>query len=133
MSRENVEVVQALFDAFSRRDVETASRLVDTESEVRPGLVGGPEGVTYRGPAGLERWWADIDAAWADFHIEPEEVRDLDSEVLVLGRAVARGRASGIALDSPAGWVARVVDGKLRLFRSFNSHEEALEAVGLRE
>ena len=68
-----------------------------------------------------------------DFHIEPEEVRDLDSEVLVLGRAVARGRASGIALDSPAGWVARVVDGKLRLFRSFNSHEEALEAVGLRE
>jgi hypothetical protein len=53
--------------------------------------------------------------------------------VLVLGRAFARGRESGVSLDQPAAWIAEVRDRKILRFRSFSNQREALEAVGLRE
>src|SRR5215217_7486785 len=101
MSRENVEVVKALFAAFADRDLVAATSVLDYEVEIRPGLVGGLEGTVYRGLSGNEQFWADIDATWLEFRIEPHEFRDLGGRVLVLGRAFARGRGSGVALDQP--------------------------------
>jgi hypothetical protein len=57
---------------------------------------------------GMKQFWADIDAAWAEFRIAPEEFRELDGEILVLGRAFARGRESGIVIDAAAAWIARL-------------------------
>lgn len=133
MSEENVEAVRALLAAFEQRDFEAVVEFLDPAVEVRPAIVGGPEGVVYRGPEGMRRFWADIDAAWAEFRIRPDEFRNLDGDVLVLGRAVARGKASGITLDAEAAWIARVRDRKLVDLRSFTSHHDALEAAGLEE
>jgi ketosteroid isomerase-like protein len=133
MSRENVEVVKALFAAFSDRNLIAATTVLDHEVEIRPGLVGGLEGTVYRGPTGNEQFWTDIDATWAEFRIEPEEFRDLRGRVLVLGRAFARGRESGVVLDQPAAWIAEVRDGKVVKFRSFSNQPEALDAAGLSE
>jgi uncharacterized protein len=133
MSQENVEVVKDVFAAFNDREFDAATACFHPETEVRPAIVGGPEGVVYRGRDGVRRFFADIDTAWADFRVEPQEFRDLGSEVLVLGRAYARGRGSGIVLDEAAAWVAGMRDGEVIQFRSFTTREEALEAVGLRE
>jgi ketosteroid isomerase-like protein len=133
MSRENVEVVKDVFAAFRDRDFDAAAACFHPETEVHPAIVGGPEGVVYRGRDGVRQFFADVDAAWADFRIEPQEFRDLGGEVLVLGRAYARGRGSGIVLDEAAGWVAGMRDGEVIQFRSFTTQAEALEAVGLRE
>lgn len=133
MSREDVAVVRALFAAFRERDLDAASACVHREIEIRPALVGGPEGVIYRGRNGQRQFWADIDSAWTEFRIDPEEVRDLGGEVLVLGRVFARGRESGISLNQAAAWVAGMRGGQVNRFRSFTSQSEALEAVGLRE
>jgi ketosteroid isomerase-like protein len=133
MSEENVEVAESLFAAFAERDFEAAAEMLDPGLEIRPGIVGGPEGVVYYGPDGMRQFWADVDAAWAEFRITTEEFREIDQEVLVLGRAFARGRGSGITLDAPAAWMVGLLNGRIVRFQSFSSPQEALEAAGLSE
>jgi ketosteroid isomerase-like protein len=131
MSQENVEMVKSLFAAFASRDLDAAASVLHPEIEIRPSIVGGPEGVVYRGLNGNARFWADIDAAWTEFRIEPEEFRDLGDQVLVLGNAFARGRESGIALRQPGAWIATVLGRRIVRFQSFSDQHEALEAAGL--
>jgi ketosteroid isomerase-like protein len=133
MSEENVEAVKALFAAFADRDFEAAAKVLDPSLEIRPGIVGRPEGVVYHGPDGMRQFWADVDAAWAEFRITTEEFQELDGQILVLGRAFARGRGSGITLDAPAAWMAALRNRRIVDFRSFSSQHEALAAAGLRE
>jgi ketosteroid isomerase-like protein len=133
MSQENVELVRSLFAAFSARDLKAASRVLHPEVEIRPSIVGGPEGVTYRGVDGNATFWAEIDSAWAEFTIDPKEFRDLGDQVLVLGNAFARGRESGVAVEQQGAWLAQVRDGQIVRFRSFSDQREALEAAELRE
>jgi ketosteroid isomerase-like protein len=133
MSRENVELVKSLFAAFADRDLDAAASVLHPEIEIRPAIVGGPEGVVYRGLNGNRQFWADIDAAWTEFRIEPEEFRDLGGQVLVLGRAFAHAPGSGIALDEATAWIAAVHEGQIVRFRSFTNQRQALEAAGLRE
>ena len=133
MSQENVAVVKSFFAAFARRDLDAAARVLHPEVEIRPALVGGPEGIVYRGLDGNRRFWGDIDAAWTTFRIEPQEFRDLGERVLVLGRAIAVAPASGIALDEASAWIADTCEGVIVRFRSFTSQREAVEAAALRE
>ena len=133
MSEENVDVVKALFAAFADRDLDAAARVLHPEIEIRPAIVGGPEGIVYRGLSGNRQFWADIDAAWTEFRIQPEEFRDLGGQVLVLGRAFAHAPGSGIAPDEAAAWIAAVREGQIVRFRSFSKRREALEAAGLSE
>jgi ketosteroid isomerase-like protein len=128
MSQENVEAVNTLFAAFGRRDFEAAVGVLDPSVEVRPVIVGGPQGLVYRGLDGMRKFWADIDAAWAEFRITPEEFRELDGEILVFGRAFARGRESGIGIDAAAAWIVRLRQGEIVGFRSFSNPQNALEA-----
>jgi ketosteroid isomerase-like protein len=133
MSRENVDTVKSLFAAFENRDFDGIAGVLDPQLEIRPAIVGGLEGVVYHGPDGMRQFWADIDAAWAEFRITPAEFRELDGKILVLGRAFARGRDSGIALDEAAAWIAQVRHAMIVSFRSFSSPQEALKAAGLSE
>ena len=133
MSQENVDIVRSLFAAFAERNLGAAAGSLDPEIEIRPAVVGGPEGTIYRGLSGNEQFWADIDSAWAEFRPEPEEFRDLGDRVLVLGRVLARASGSGIELDQPGAWLAVVSRGKIVRFQSFTATRDALEAAGLSE
>ena len=133
MSQENVEAVESLFAAFAEREFEAATNVMHPEIEIRPGIVGGPEKTVYRGADGMRRFWDDVDSAWSEFVIEVEELRDLGEQVLVLGRATARGPGSGISLDQAGGWIADLRGGRILRFRSFSTRQEALEAAGLRD
>ena len=128
-----MEVARLFFAAFADRDHGAAAAVLHPEVEIRPAIVGGPEGVVYRGLDGNKQFWADIDAAWSEFRIEAEEFRDLGDQVLLLGRAFARAERSGITLDEPAAWLAVIHEGRIVRFRSFSNQLEALEAAGLSE
>jgi ketosteroid isomerase-like protein len=133
MPEENVEVVKALFAAFADRDFEAAVKVLDPSVNVRPGIVGRPEGVVYHGLEGMRQFWNDVDDAWAEFRVTAEEFRELDGEVLVLGRAYARGKGSDIAVDQATAWLIGLRDRRIVDFQSFTSRQEALEAAGARE
>jgi ketosteroid isomerase-like protein len=133
MSEGNVEIVRSGFEAYSRRDIKAFLALVDPAFELHSAIIGGAEGRVYRGHDAVRQWFEDSDAGFEELAIEPTELRDLGDRVLVLGRIRALGRASGLELDSPTGWVATVRNGKLTEARGFLSWREALKAAGLSE
>ena len=133
MSEENVEIVRRSLEAFSGGDMEEMLSYMDPEGELHSAIVGGAEGNVYRGHEGFRRWYADSFESFEELRNEWSEFRDLGDRVLVFGHVKARGRESGVELDSPMGWVFTVRRGKLMKAEGFLSRAEALEVAGLSE
>ncbi len=133
MSEENVETVRRSLEAFQRGDMEEMLSYMDPEGELHSAIVGGAEGNVYRGHEGFRKWYADSFESFEELRNEWSEFRDLGDRVLVFGRVKARGRESGVELDSPMGWVFTVRRGKLMKADGFLSRAEALEVAGLSE
>ena len=132
MSQENVEVCKRVFEALGvRRDTEAGLRYIDPEAELHSAIIGGAEGNTYRGHDGVRKWMAESDAAFEELRPLEPEYRDLGDRVLMLGHFHARGRESGLEIDSPIVWIYTLRGGKLVRAEGFLSWAEALEAAGL--
>jgi ketosteroid isomerase-like protein len=129
MSRENVETVRQLFEAFNRRDTDALLELLHPHVEWLP-MLAKLEGAVYRGRDEVARWVAELDREWAEFRPHLQECRDLGDVVLALGTG---GRGSGVDVEAPFFGVLTVRGGKLAALRTFTTEAEALEAVGLRE
>jgi ketosteroid isomerase-like protein len=129
---ENVDVVRRTVEAFPR-GVEEMLSSVDPAIELHSAIVGGAEGNVYRGHEGFRQWFTDSFESFEELRNEWTEFRDLGDHVLAFGHVKARGRGSGMELDSPMGWVFTVRGGKLVKAEGFLSYAEALEAVGLQE
>ena len=126
----NAEIVRSIVDAANEGDFEATERWIADEGELVP-LRAQLEGTTYRGPGGLRRFWADLDADWEDLQVPIDELRESGDKVVVIGRLTARGRVSGIDLDVRIGTVWEVRDGKVVRMESFSDPDEALGAAGL--
>jgi ketosteroid isomerase-like protein len=78
-----------------------------------------------------ERGWRE---GWDDFRYEPEELIDLaDQRVLMLGRMIGSGRASGAVLESEWADLLTFSRGQVIREQVFFSRAEALDAAGLSE
>jgi ketosteroid isomerase-like protein len=134
MSQENVEVCKRAFEALGvRRDAEASLPYVDPDVEFRSAIIGGAEGNIFRGHEGVREWIAESDATFAELRLEPEEWRDLGDNVLLIGRLRARGRESGVEIDSAIAWLSTVRGGRVVHSVGYLNPQEALEAAGLRE
>ena len=137
MSRENVEVVQRVYEAARERDTEAVLRLYDHEvdldfSRIPHATVVG-RGL-YHGHDGLRSWYADWYEAWESFEQVYEELIDAGEHVVSIVRQHGRGRASGAEVEIgrvAAVWTVR--EGRVVRMVAFPTRAEALEAVGLRE
>ena len=132
MSQENVEVARRLHRAFNERDRDALAEVFDPDVEWIP-ILAKLEGASFRGPEEVNRWLDELDRDWAEFVTDPEEFRDLGDVVLILGTWHARARHSGLVLDAPGAWVARVRNGRIVRQETFTERAQALEAVGLSE
>ena len=133
MSEENVEVVRRSVEAFTAGDVETMLAYADPDGELHSAIIGGAEGRVYRGHDGLRQWFADSMESFEELRTELTEFRDLGDRVVAFGHTHARGRESGLELDTETGWVFTVRKGKFVRAEGFLSRAEALEAAGLAE
>jgi ketosteroid isomerase-like protein len=131
MSRENVEIVRELLEAFNRRDVDAIVERWPADAEWIPAISpGGLEGTTYVGPAGLRRWVAELAESWPTFEVIDPKLETIGDRVLIVGRVHARGSASGVELDTPLAQLWELDDGMVRRVSAFASHEEAIAAAG---
>ena len=132
MSDENIAVIKRAYDAFSERDADAVRLIADPEVEFFAAHTGpmARGGQPYRGQEGLRRYLEDVGRLWEEMHAIPQEFRDFDDTVVVLGRVYARGK-DGLLVDSPVGWVWKLKDRKIVWGRGYESHEEALEAAGV--
>jgi ketosteroid isomerase-like protein len=132
MSQENVEIVRRAFDAFNARDADELVSLWAEDCEWRP-FRAQLEGIVYRGHEGVRQFLSDIDGDWEAFRIDPLEFHDRWERVAVIGRVSALGRGSRLEIDSIAGFVHELDQGRIRSVTSHSDAEAALEAVGLEE
>jgi len=138
MSRENVEVVRAVFAAAHRRDAAAVLALYDPDVEIDfSGLpLGGLLGQTvYRGHEGLRNWSREWYAAWETIVEDDfEQLVDAGENVVSVSRLRARGRASGVDVEwahVSALWTIR--EGKIVRVAWFASLDEARKAAELAE
>src|SRR4051794_32778450 len=128
MSQENVEIIQRGFEHF----FATGDQLWDNYADdvvVRDHE--SPDQDEYVGFDGFRSWLRDWGAAWDEWHVEVEEIRDAGDSVLALVHQTARGQASGVELDSHDGMLFTMRDGKVVALDYYTGRERALAAAGL--
>jgi ketosteroid isomerase-like protein len=133
MSREDVEVVRAAYEAWNRGDLPALRKAFHSDAEIRPLLGAVPSASIYHGHEGITRWLADAYEPWDELRVELSELIERPGCVVGLARLVGRGKGSGVEVASDVAHVAVVRDGQIVRFDGFHNREEALEAVGLRE
>jgi ketosteroid isomerase-like protein len=84
---------------------------------------------TYEGFDGFRSFVEQVGEAWAEFRMEPEEFFEQGNVVVVLIRAVGKGRGSGVEIDSPVAMVAEVRDGKIATMHVEPDREAALRLI----
>jgi len=133
MSRENVEVVQAAWEAWERGGLDALAEFWDTRIDWRaaegaPDDVGPISGVDAM-RAYLQDWLDDFD----ELSLEFEELIDAGEQVVAVQRISGRAKASGIETELRYAVVYTIRDGKIVRGREYWERAEALEAVGLSE
>jgi ketosteroid isomerase-like protein len=93
------------------------------------------DGTSYRGEDEVRGWMVEIRQQWDIFEIVPGEYRELgDERVLILGTWRARGRSSGVELNSqPATWLVQTERGKITRMQTFTDRAKAFDAAGIAE
>jgi ketosteroid isomerase-like protein len=140
MSEENVELVRSVY-ALIPLGMQTPPHQVDLlfrdhldqqfELYLPPDY---PEGrPVFRGPEGMAEFIAMLRETWNEWRFEPEEFLGDGERVIVSGRIVAQGGASGvpIKLETTHVWTAHA--GRATSLRVYRDRSEALEATGLSE
>jgi ketosteroid isomerase-like protein len=133
MSRENVEVVRAVFDAQRRRDWQAFPDLYDPEIEWDDvsGLWG--DWGTRRGFEAVRDAWMTWFEAFEDVDFDIESTLDANDDVVTSIRIGGRGRESGLLVHQQISAVWTLRNGKVTRVRGYRDRAEALEAVGLSE
>ena len=131
MSQRNVDTVRRTLEAYEAGDIETMLSFMDPNGELYSAIIGGAEGKVYRGHAGFRSWFAETEVAFETLSTELTEFRDLGDRVLGFGRVHARGRESGVELDSATGWLFTLREGKIVRAEGYLDPAKALEAAGL--
>ena len=135
MSRENVDVVRRVVEAFNRRDWAAWNSLYHPDAEwFDPPEV--PGSAVHRGRPAIRQYFDELleIAAEDGFNVEVDALEDVGGDrVLIRGRTVLVARGSGIPIDANVFQLVDLRDGRVRRVRNFRSNQEALEAVGLSE
>jgi ketosteroid isomerase-like protein len=134
MSRENVEIVRAAFDAYLRGEIDAVLRLCDEDIVVtQPPEVPGVSPQQH-GHAGVLEAFAIWPEQWDDFSVEIERVIAHSGDyVVVATRQRGRGKQSGVEVAMGFTLAFTVRGGKIAEWRIFVRQDQALEALGLRE
>jgi ketosteroid isomerase-like protein len=84
----------------------------------------------YRGHDELRGFWEDNHDAWGRFEVEVLSANDLGNGlVFTSGRVQARGRRSGLELDSPLYFLWRLDEGRFLRASAHLERDDALEAL----
>jgi ketosteroid isomerase-like protein len=128
--RGNVEVARSAMDAMKRGDADAMDGLAhaDYEFQTTSAL---PNAGVYAGLDSVMSFSREFDETWETFSLEEQEVRERGDTVVILGRASAKGKSSGVALETSVGYVHTLRDGKLARTQVFFDHADAIEAAGV--
>ena len=127
------EVIRALFDAFTRRDLDAALALAHPQLELWPqGTAQRAERTSpYRGHDGVRQYFADVARHWDELRVDPGELRVAGDGVVAFGTAIGRpvGADDEDELSQPVIWLFKVHEGRVLHARVVATAAEALAAA----
>jgi ketosteroid isomerase-like protein len=132
MSQDNVEIVRRAMQAFSRRDLDAATRDAHPDVELDWSRSRGVEAGIYRGRDATRVFWSTFLETWDRIDVVPEEFIERGDFVVVLDRTRLWGR-DGIEVAARNVGVVRLRDGLILQWRLCRDRAEALDAAGLEE
>jgi ketosteroid isomerase-like protein len=127
MSRKDIEVVRAAFEAYVAGDGDRALDHFHPEGQVD---------LSIRGDVGVATGRQEITESttewvesWDDYSEELEEIRDLGGVLLVVTTQRGRGKGSGIEISNQWGFLVEVRDGLIATVTGYRDVESALGAA----
>jgi ketosteroid isomerase-like protein len=132
MSQENVEIVRAAYAAYMSGDDATSRELLapDFVLSARPDQ---PDVRDHRGYDGLLDASTEWTEAWDEHTLEAARIWAVGDFVFVAAMETARGKGSGIPMDTETFFVNTLTGGQIARIQIFGSEREALRAMGLEE
>ena len=132
MSEENIRNFQRGTAAYNRGDWEAAFATMDPNVEFDLTRVA-PDGKTYRGYEGVERFWLMLRDVFGELQIGVEEIIDGGDTLVTRVRLRSTGRASGAMTEDVLYQNITIRQDKAVRAQFFRDRAEALEAAGLSE
>ena len=128
MSQADVAVVRGVFEAWNDGDLDSLASVLadDVEWFEVGGRLDRPQ---TTGREGLRAGLESLYDTWSSYRLEPEEVRDVGDRVLAVVREVARGRTSGLEVESRWGYVITVRGDRIARVEAYRDPRQALTAV----
>ena len=132
MSRENVEIVRAAYEAVERGDIDEATSLIHPEIEFHT-YVRSPEAGVYRGRDAVKKYNEVLFDQFESIRFEIEDLVDAGERVVITTtqHAVPKGGQAEMSVQVCEVWTVR--EGLLAERHSYSTREQALEAAGLSE
>jgi ketosteroid isomerase-like protein len=131
MAQEDVEAIRAMFREVAAGDTMAFLRMMDPEVRVRPR----PEepGVrdVYVGWEGAVEYVANWFGQWEEYEAVPVEFTDAGDDVLIVFHERGRMERDGVQVEQDFSHSFRLVDGRIAEWRMYDTHAQALEALGL--
>jgi ketosteroid isomerase-like protein len=128
---ENLDLVRSIYEDWEREDFSSAAW---ADPEIEFVIADGPSPGSWTRVAAMARAWRDFGAGIEDLRTYPESYQELDRErILVVTRYGARGKASGVGVETRGAILFHVREGRVtRLVRHWD-HGRALADPGLEE
>jgi ketosteroid isomerase-like protein len=133
MSQENVEIVRRAFGAASDGDVNAWFQVADPDIRVYPRSEEPDAAGEYQGLEGLMEYLVNWFSQWDEYGFELIEIIDAEEQVLVVSRERGRIESTGVEVVENFDHSFVLRNGKITEWRMYDSHAEALKAVGLSE
>jgi len=134
MSQENVETGLAFHAAYNARELDAAVDLCAADVNAVPDASRFPEALPLVGPEKLRDFLEETWSAWANSHVTPNEVLDMeDGRVLFRADWGGTGTGSGIEASTNLSAIYTVRGAEIARVEWFFDHAEALRALGVEE
>jgi uncharacterized protein len=132
--RDSIALIESAFEAWNRGDI-TAFADHTAEDVVWVEVSGRPEGHAgeRHGRDRMRRSLEGLFEAWESYSLELERVEPAGNSVLALVRERARGRTSGVEVDSRWGYLITVANGEITRVEAYRDPERAVRAASSRD
>ena len=124
----NVEIVQAMYEAFARRDEATLVSHLDPAMRVYDRPLH-PEASVYEGVKGFLRFALTDWAAFDEVSYEPQDFLARGAYVVVPIKQRGRGKGSALGIEESIVNVWKLRDGRCVELRNYSTLDEALQAI----
>lgn len=130
MSRDAVEIVRAMCEAFARGDWAGGARPLHPHVEWDTTTMGvWPEAEVLHGRESVLSFFRRFLGTWEEYHAEFDDYVEIGDHVVVSVRDGGRGRGSGVEVERRFAQVWTVRDGAVVRFRAYPDRDSALRAA----